>query len=50
MVQYFLSPPGISKLIGYLFNFQINAYLIGAVSRNSAKLGNYKMPVKLREI
>ena len=21
----------------------------GAVSRNSAKLGNYKMPVKLRE-
>ena len=22
----------------------------GAVSRNSAKLGNYKMPVKLREI
>jgi len=24
-------------------------YLKGAVSRNSAKLGNYKMPVKLRE-
>ena len=25
-------------------------YLVkGAVSRNSAKLGNYKMPVKLRE-
>ena len=23
--------------------------LKGAVSRNSAKLGNYKMPVKLRE-
>ena len=23
----FFSPPGISKLIGYLFNFQINAYL-----------------------
>ena len=25
-------------------------FLKGAVSRNSAKLGNYKMPVKLREI
>ena len=24
-------------------------YIKGAVSRNSAKLGNYKMPVKLRE-
>ena len=24
-------------------------YFKGAVSRNSAKLGNYKMPVKLRE-
>ena len=24
-------------------------FLKGAVSRNSAKLGNYKMPVKLRE-
>ena len=24
-------------------------WLKGAVSRNSAKLGNYKMPVKLRE-
>ena len=26
------------------------AIIKGAVSRNSAKLGNYKMPVKLREI
>ena len=26
-----------------------NQLLKGAVSRNSAKLGNYKMPVKLRE-
>ena len=24
-------------------------FVKGAVSRNSAKLGNYKMPVKLRE-
>ena len=24
-------------------------YIKGAVSRNSAKLGNYKMPVELRE-
>ena len=28
---------------------QRNEYVKGAVSRNSAKLGNYKMPVKLRE-
>ena len=26
-----------------------NSWSKGAVSRNSAKLGNYKMPVKLRE-
>ena len=26
-----------------------NPLFKGAVSRNSAKLGNYKMPVKLRE-
>ena len=25
------------------------SFFKGAVSRNSAKLGNYKMPVKLRE-
>ena len=28
---------------------KIKKLLKGAVSRNSAKLGNYKMPVKLRE-
>ena len=28
---------------------RITANIKGAVSRNSAKLGNYKMPVKLRE-
>ena len=28
---------------------QQNEYVKGAVSRNSAKLGNYKMPVKLKE-
>ena len=27
----------------------LEAQFKGAVSRNSAKLGNYKMPVKLRE-
>ena len=27
----------------------LNKKFKGAVSRNSAKLGNYKMPVKLRE-
>ena len=27
----------------------LHSGLKGAVSRNSAKLGNYKMPVKLRE-
>ena len=27
----------------------ITAHLKGAVSRNSAKLGNHKMPLKLRE-
>ena len=29
--------------------FEGQLVLKGAVSRNSAKLGNYKMPVKLRE-
>ena len=29
--------------------FDLKAFFEGAVSRNSAKLGNYKMPVKLRE-
>ena len=29
--------------------FDVNVMLKGAVSRNSAKLGNYKMSVKLRE-
>ena len=29
--------------------FGTNKVLKGAVSRNSAKLGNYKMPVRLRE-
>ena len=28
---------------------QRNEHVKGAVSRNSAKLGNYKIPVKLRE-
>ena len=28
---------------------QRNEYIKGAVSRNSSKLGNHKMPVKLRE-
>ena len=27
----------------------LRGFVKGAVSRNSAKLGNYKMPVKLRE-
>ena len=30
-------------------NVLVTKLLKGAVSRNSAKLGNYKMPVKLRE-
>ena len=29
--------------------FAFLGFIKGAVSRNSAKLGNYKMPVKLRE-
>ena len=31
-----------------MVNFAIRSFK-GAVSRNSAKLGNYKMPVKVRE-
>ena len=39
---------------GYMNSFEKTALISpdtfkGAVSRNSAKLGNYKMPVKLRE-
>ena len=30
-------------------NFPVMPIVKGAVSRNSAKLGNYKMPVKLKE-
>ena len=37
--------PGINCLKGLGKNHLIK----GAVSRNSAKLGNYKMPVTLRE-
>ena len=37
----------------FFFNLLINHFslstLKGAVSQNSAKLGNYKMPIKLRE-
>ena len=32
-----------------LWNDYQSGHLKGAVSRNSAKLGRYKMPVKLRE-
>ena len=32
-----------------LWNSSDGKAVKGAVSRNSAKLGNYKMPVKLRE-
>ena len=32
----------------YIFDFYVT-FIKGAVSRNSAKLRNYKMPVKLRE-
>ena len=32
-----------------LYTNRRSIYVKGAVSRNSTKLGNYKMPVKLRE-
>ena len=35
--------------LGYTMILGQNVYFKGAVSRNSARLGNYKMPVKLRE-
>ena len=42
----FLVPYG---KVGRDFFDQVTLHIKGAVSRNSAKLGNYKMPVKLRE-
>ena len=43
--------PTVVYFLGFCSNY-FNFFLLlfkGAVSRNSAKLGNYKMPVKLRE-
>ena len=41
---------GYLYLVLFQYHFGIGRGLKGAVSRrNSAKLGNYKMPVKLRE-
>ena len=37
------------RTIEEVVNVLVTKLLKGAVSRNSAKLGNYKMPVKLRE-
>ena len=41
--------PDLSYYGGHLRYNGKNPSFKGAVSRNSAKLGNYKMPVKLRE-
>ena len=42
-------PPWIDKEVLLLIRKKNRTRLKGAVSRNSAKLGNYRMPVKLRE-
>ena len=51
-VQYDIPvPPGqnhTGDIVPYSFR-TVRGFFKGAVSRNSAKLGNYKMPVKLRE-